>query len=53
VVMMDPKHVAILQKEIDEANEALGEAVSDNNYAEAARQQIRLEVLEDLNEKFV
>ena len=50
---MDAARVQILTKEIDDAREALGEAVSDNNYAEAARQQFKLEILEDLFERLV
>lgn len=50
---MDPARVQILTNEIERAREALGEAVSDNDYIEAALQQYKIEVLEDLLERLV
>lgn len=50
---MDAARVQVLTNEIDRAREALGEAVSENDYAEAARQQFKIEILEDLFERLV
>jgi hypothetical protein len=50
---MDQRYQEVFDEEIASAQEALGEAVSDNNYAEAARQQARLEVIEALYEKMI
>jgi hypothetical protein len=39
---------SIVQDMIDDARGDLGEAVSDNDYAEAARQEVRIKTLEDV-----
>ena len=39
---------SMVQDMIDDARGDLGEAVSDNDYAEAARQEVRIKALEDV-----